>query len=35
VSAQECTINIDKAREQLGYEPIITIDEGLAELRSI
>jgi nucleoside-diphosphate-sugar epimerase len=35
VSAQECTINTDKAHEQLGYEPIITIDEGLAELRSI
>jgi nucleoside-diphosphate-sugar epimerase len=32
VSSQECTIRIDKAREQLGYEPIRTIDEGLAEM---
>ena len=34
VSAQECTIRIDKAREQLGYAPITSIDEGLAELRA-
>jgi nucleoside-diphosphate-sugar epimerase len=34
VSAQECTIRIDKAREQLGYEPARTIEDGLAELRS-
>jgi nucleoside-diphosphate-sugar epimerase len=33
VSSQECTIRIDKAREQLGYAPVRTIDEGLAELR--
>ena len=33
VSAQECTIRIDKAREQLGYRPVRTRDEGLAELR--
>ena len=32
VSAQECTINIAKAREQLGYEPVKTIADGLAEL---
>jgi nucleoside-diphosphate-sugar epimerase len=32
VSSQECTIRIDKAREQLGYEPVRTISEGLAEL---
>jgi nucleoside-diphosphate-sugar epimerase len=31
-SSQECTIRIDKAREQLGYEPVRTIEEGLAEL---
>jgi nucleoside-diphosphate-sugar epimerase len=34
VSAQECTIRIDKAREQLGYEPLKSIPEGLAELRA-
>jgi len=34
VSARECTIRIDKAREQLGYEPVKGIEEGLAELRA-
>lgn len=34
VSAQECTIRIDKAREQLGYAPIKSIADGLAELRA-
>jgi nucleoside-diphosphate-sugar epimerase len=33
-SSQECTIRIDKARSELGYEPIRTIEEGLAELRA-
>jgi nucleoside-diphosphate-sugar epimerase len=33
VSSQECTIRIDKAREQLGYEPVRSIPDGLAELR--
>jgi nucleoside-diphosphate-sugar epimerase len=33
LSAQECTITIDKAREQLGYRPVRTIADGLAELR--
>jgi nucleoside-diphosphate-sugar epimerase len=33
VSSQECTIRIDKAREQLGYAPVCTIEEGLAGLR--
>jgi nucleoside-diphosphate-sugar epimerase len=32
VSSQECTIRIDKAREQLGYAPTKTITAGLAEL---
>ncbi len=32
LSAQECTINIDRAREELGYRPIRTIDEGMREL---
>jgi nucleoside-diphosphate-sugar epimerase len=34
VSAQECTIRIDKAREQLGYVPVKGIADGLAELRA-
>jgi nucleoside-diphosphate-sugar epimerase len=33
LSAQECTINISKAREELGYVPVKTRDEGMAELR--
>jgi nucleoside-diphosphate-sugar epimerase len=33
VSSQECTIDISKARRELGYEPIKTRDDGLAELR--
>lgn len=32
-SSQECTIRIDKAREQLGYSPVRTREQGLAELR--
>jgi nucleoside-diphosphate-sugar epimerase len=34
VSAHECTIKIDKAREQLGYDPVRSKQEGLAELRA-
>jgi nucleoside-diphosphate-sugar epimerase len=34
VSSQECTIRIDKARQELGYEPVKTREQGLAELRS-
>jgi nucleoside-diphosphate-sugar epimerase len=34
VSAQECTIRIDKAREQLRYAPVKSIAAGLAELRA-
>jgi nucleoside-diphosphate-sugar epimerase len=30
---QECTIDISKARRELGYSPIVTHDQGLAELR--
>jgi nucleoside-diphosphate-sugar epimerase len=33
-SAQECTIRIDKARQFLGYEPVKSRSEGLAELRA-
>ncbi len=32
VSGLECTIRIDRAREQLGYAPIRSIPDGLAEL---
>ncbi len=34
VSSQECTIRIDKAREQLGYAPVKRMADGLAELRA-
>lgn len=34
VSSQECTIRIDKARAELGYAPVETRAEGLAELRA-
>jgi nucleoside-diphosphate-sugar epimerase len=33
VSSQECTIDISKARSELGYAPVRTRDEGLAGLR--
>jgi hypothetical protein len=32
LSSQECTIRIDKAREELGYAPVISRADGLAEL---
>ncbi len=32
ISSQECTIRIDKAREQLDYRPVRTIADGLQEL---
>jgi nucleoside-diphosphate-sugar epimerase len=33
LSSQECTIDISKARSELGYEPVRTREQGLAELR--
>jgi nucleoside-diphosphate-sugar epimerase len=33
VSGRECTIDITKARTELGYQPIKTRQQGLAELR--
>jgi nucleoside-diphosphate-sugar epimerase len=30
---QECTIEISKAREELGYEPLVSHEQGLAEMR--
>jgi nucleoside-diphosphate-sugar epimerase len=32
-SSQECTIDASKAREELGYEPLRTREDGLSELR--
>jgi nucleoside-diphosphate-sugar epimerase len=29
---QECTIDISKAREELGYAPIVSQEQGLTEL---
>jgi nucleoside-diphosphate-sugar epimerase len=31
---QECTIDISKARAELGYAPIVTHEQGLTELRT-
>jgi nucleoside-diphosphate-sugar epimerase len=33
ISSQECTIRIDRARRELGYEPQKTRADGLAEMR--
>ncbi len=35
LSAQECTIDISKARAELGYEPVKTREQGLAELEKV
>jgi len=35
VSSQECTIRIDKAREQLAYAPVTTIADGLDRLGEV
>lgn len=32
LSSQQCTIDITKAREQLGYAPVVSHAEGLADL---
>ncbi len=34
VSAQECTIDISKARRELGYEPPVSQAQGLHEMRA-
>jgi nucleoside-diphosphate-sugar epimerase len=34
LSAQECTIDISRARAELGYEPVISRAEGLDRLRA-
>jgi len=33
IASQDCILDDSKAREQLGYRPVRTRDEGLAELR--
>jgi nucleoside-diphosphate-sugar epimerase len=33
LSAQECTIDVSRARAELGYEPVRSIPEGMDELR--
>jgi nucleoside-diphosphate-sugar epimerase len=33
VSSRECTIDISKARDELGYAPVRTREDGLADLR--
>jgi nucleoside-diphosphate-sugar epimerase len=33
LSAQECTIDISRARSELGYEPVVPREEGLRALR--
>jgi nucleoside-diphosphate-sugar epimerase len=33
VSALECTLDDSKAREQLGYQPVVTREHGLTELQ--
>jgi nucleoside-diphosphate-sugar epimerase len=34
-SGVEVSFDIGKARRQLGYEPVISMEEGLAELRAL
>jgi nucleoside-diphosphate-sugar epimerase len=34
LSAQECTLDISRAREELGYAPVIDRERGLSELRA-
>jgi nucleoside-diphosphate-sugar epimerase len=33
ILTQDCTIDISKARSELGYEPVISREQGLAEMR--
>ena len=32
--SRSCTISIDKARRELGYQPIVSVDEGMSLLKS-
>ncbi len=33
--SRDCTISIDKARRELGYQPNISVDEGMAQLKNL
>jgi nucleoside-diphosphate-sugar epimerase len=33
IVSEECTLRIDKAKTELGYEPVMTRAQGMAELR--
>jgi nucleoside-diphosphate-sugar epimerase len=33
VSSKECTLDISRARRELGYEPVVTREQGLAALK--
>ncbi len=35
ILTQECTIDIAKAREELGYAPIVSHEQGLAAMRTV
>lgn len=35
VASDECTLSIRRAREELGYEPVRSREDGLAELRAV
>ena len=32
ISSQECTLDDGRARRELGYRPVVSREEGLAEL---
>jgi nucleoside-diphosphate-sugar epimerase len=34
LASQECTIDISRARRDLGYSPVTSVDQGMEELRS-
>lgn len=34
ILTQQCTIDISKARRELGYEPVVTREAGLEEMRA-
>ncbi len=33
IASRECTLDDTRAREQLGYRPVVTHEQGLRELR--
>jgi nucleoside-diphosphate-sugar epimerase len=35
IMSRNCTIRIDKAEKELGYRPVITVDEGMKELQAM